>query len=167
MYASEELLHKIIDEAVINITKRVANITLKRSDGLQPDGSEYSTLRITTTGAYCMTFVYRAPPSVFQSIADTMKRKSCTDEADMAEYVKEYFNILCGRIVSGINRETGASVRCGLPEYRREEAPGRGDGAVGIQYECVDVGGAVYAEGERLPVRLEAVLHTNDFFGGA
>lgn len=167
MYASEELLHRIIDEAVINITKRVANITLKRSDGLRPGSSGHSTLRITTTGAYRMTFVYRAPPRVFQIIADTMKRRSCTDEADMAEYVKEYFNILCGRIVSGINRETGASVRFGLPEYRREEAPSQGGEAVGIQYECVDVGGVVCAEGERFPIRLEAVLHTDDFFEGA
>ena len=55
--------------------------------------------------------------------------------------LKEYFNILCGHIISRINRETKSSMRFGIPTYHEEGKTADGDHALRICYVCAEQNG--------------------------
>lgn len=122
-------VQQILDDAARDITKRLAGIELERAQWPQGDSSDIASLYTATTGSYSITVVYHAETRLLRYIAEKMKRRPIEDAEEVEMYAKEYFNILCGHIISKINRLTKASARFGVPNYRRgfytaEDYPG-------------------------------------------
>lgn len=141
MSEMSNFLYKVIDEAAVDITKRMAGVELK--PGKRKSLEDTGVIRIRTTGTYDLSLSYVASASVFQAIADSMKRAPAVDMEDVSVYVKEYFNILCGRIISRINRETKHSARFGLAEFEYPfQTPAEPDGEILIEltYEFDSMG---------------------------
>ena len=146
----EEYLRSIVDQTVVHVTDKVAGILLRPSPDSRclPDQG-WAAISIAITGMEDgpFTLYYRAEPHVFRAIAEKMKRRPVDDEQDMAVYLKEYFNILCGHIISRINRETKSSMRFGIPTYHEEGKPISGEHALRICYECAEQNGSASITG--------------------
>lgn len=126
---TEQDFQKILDNAIRDITKRIAGIDLETANWPQDENGDVASLYTVTKGSYRITVVYHAETRLLRYIADKMARRPVEDPEDMEMYAKEYFNILCGSIVSKINQITNSSARFGIPQYCRgfyaaEDYPG-------------------------------------------
>lgn len=126
---TEQDFQKILDNAVRDITKRIAGIDLETAKWPQGDDNEVASLYTDTRGSYKITVVYHAETRLLRYIANKMARRPVEDPEDVEMYAKEYFNILCGNIISTINQMTKSSARFGIPQYCRgfytaEDYPG-------------------------------------------
>lgn len=122
-------IEKILDDTVRDITKRLADIELKKADWAQAGTDDVASLYTVTTGSYKITVITYAETRLLRYIAEKMARRTVDEPEDVEMYSKEYFNILCGHIISKINRQTNSSARFGIPQFRRgfyvvEDCPG-------------------------------------------
>lgn len=144
-------IEKILDDTVRDITKRLANIELKKADWSQSDLNDVASLYTATTGSYKITVVTHAETRLLRYIAEKMARRTVDEPEDVEMYSKEYFNILCGHIISKINQKTKSSARFGVPHFRRgfyvvEDCPGivlevsyqSDEGGLQVQGRCKD-----------------------------
>ncbi len=104
----------ILDAVFKDITKKVTKIDMYNVELATLDEKSNS-LIISTFGDYKMTFVFCASTSVVKAITESMKRGKVLDTIEMELYAKEYFNILCGRIVTIINNSTRKSAKFTVP----------------------------------------------------
>jgi len=147
---SNKHLHDIVNEAVMKITQRLGDITVVPCpDPYDVSEKDWAVLHIAITGLgeNNFSFYYRADSSIYRSIAEHMKGGPVTDMDEMEMYLKEYFNILCGNIVSRINRDQKLAMRFGIPDYYAKgvvtcEAP-----LMRVCYECKDGDGAISITG--------------------
>lgn len=77
---------------------------------------EIKSLIISTQGDYCLTIVLSAEKDILRSIASNMKHGADADDSDIAIYTAEFFNILCGQIVSAINIKNHLKARFSIPQ---------------------------------------------------
>ena len=142
-----DLIYAVMDETTVDITKRVAGITLTKC---QPDGRKQrgGVLSVSTTGDYEIALVYCAPEEILFEIVKNMKRGPFESD-EMEIYLREYFNVLCGRIISQINRQAKVSARFGLPKYDTVEPHMVYDerNAVKACYNCDGGSGVVSMKG--------------------
>lgn len=114
---NEVNIQKILDDAVRDITKRLAGIDLTVGEWPGQESGEVDSLYTVTKGSYTITIVYHAEKQLIQYIAEKMARRTVEDPQDVEMYAKEYFNILCGHFISQVNRMTKSSARFGVPQY--------------------------------------------------
>lgn len=124
---------------ILDIFKRLADISLdERQDAPFPCLAA-RTFMIQTYGDLDMFITMRADKAVYASITEHMARKIEVDEEDIKDYVGEFFNILCGRMISAVNREHKTSIRFGLPKMdKQKEFTGHTDDnrIFAFNYEC-------------------------------
>lgn len=103
-------IYEIIRSDVLEITSKVAGITLVQSPSVEI--SDAYTLRLSAEGAnsYHLDLYLYADLETLKKIAGNMKRAQASAE-DIPLYTVEFFNILGGRIVSRINRLYKQSAR--------------------------------------------------------
>jgi hypothetical protein len=113
-----ESIQELMDEVVKDITKRMAGIDLERAstDALPSDG-KVSALIAEVSGTDGFTLVYNAEDALLREIAQKMKRKPVEDMDEVGEYTREYFNVICGHVISQLNRKTQSTLRFALPQY--------------------------------------------------
>lgn len=153
----KDYIYNLVNETVINVTKRVAGITLSPSpESAENFDADWSVIKISISGMEneC-SFYYRAQPHVYRAIAEFMKRRPLESDEDMEVYIKEYFNILCGRIVSRLNRETKSSMRFGLPIYSETGEAPWGDPMFRLCFECMGSDGIISITGVAKKVPLD------------
>lgn len=146
----KDYLYNVVNETVIKVTQKMIGVTLKPSFcALEDMEKDWAAIRLVLTGldSGCFSFYYRAQPQVYRMIAEKMKGQPIVDTQDMEMYLKEYFNILCGQIISRINRETKSSMRFGIPTYHEKGIDLAADPAVRICYECMGKDGTVSITG--------------------
>ena len=137
---SEIDIQKILDDAVRDITKRLAGIDLERApSSLLEEDDDIASLYTATTGSFQIKVVCHAQTRLLRYIAEKMARRPVEDSEMEEVYVKEYFNILCGHVISKINRLTNGSARIGIPEYYRgfyvvDDCPG---GMLEVSYKTI------------------------------
>lgn len=113
-------IQEIVNNAVTDITLRVAGIDLKnRTEKGFDETHKISTLSVVAVGNCKITIVYNAEDRLLQTIAEKMKRGPVEEDEEIEMYTKEYFNILVGHIVSCINRRTKSSMRFTIPSFSR------------------------------------------------
>lgn len=112
-------LKEIMDEETQQITQKMAGIQLKPVERELEDNGHLSSLSAQVDGHYTLSLVYHAEDTLLRSIAERMKRSDVANEEEVAMYTKEFFNILCGRIVSRFNNAAKTSGRFGIPKYVR------------------------------------------------
>lgn len=105
-----------MDAAVKDVSRRVAKLEMVNTDSAEIDMLDAISLVITTKGDYCLTIVFYAGSAVLRAITENMKREATTSNDEIVIYITEYFNILCGHIVTAMNRMASTSARFGIPE---------------------------------------------------
>lgn len=118
---------EVLDTAVKDITKRVAKFDMVPAECAVPDAGDSNSLVTTANGDYQLTIVFYAPNRVLQAITENMKRGKISDAQDIEIYTVEFFNILCGHVVTAMNNSIHASARFGIP--RLVKGPYGPDGA--------------------------------------
>lgn len=108
-------LTKITDRAIKDIARRVAGMDIWETDRAAIDETNARSLVTTARGDYELTIVFCTGLCVMRAIAENMKHGQRADDADIVAYTKEFFNILCGHVVSALNRSVHASARFGIP----------------------------------------------------
>lgn len=115
--SAESNLSEITDRAVKDISKKVARVEMHNADSAVIDDENSSSLVTTAKGDYELTIVFYTSICVMRAITENMKRGESADEEDIAVYTKEFFNILCGHVISMLNRSIHASARFGIPQF--------------------------------------------------
>ena len=118
---TEPELFQIFDSALKDISKRVAKMEVVSCPGTASLSAQESwSLFSKTAGDYPITVVFRTNSSVLKAITYNMKRRpdDITQE-EISVYTKEFFNILCGHVISAVNQATGATAFFQVPEIQR------------------------------------------------
>lgn len=108
---------EILDTAFKEVTKKVAKIEMYNIDLAIFDNKNSNSIIITTNGEHKITIVFYASINVMQAITENMKRGKISDISEIDIYVKEYFNIFCGRVITIMNNITKKSVRFSVPNF--------------------------------------------------
>lgn len=119
---SEERLFEILDSAVKDISHRVVKLDVVN----MPENSCVTALQpcnihTKTNGDYEMTFVLCTDYQVLKEMTRNMKRGAEASEEDVPLYMQEFLNILCGHIVSKMNKRTNLKVFFDVPCFVRGE----------------------------------------------
>ncbi len=129
----------LLDHSIREITSRVAAIRLSLIHDVSDDPSEWKTFLIRAKGDYAATIIMSAEDPVFYEIARNMKKKSDVSEVDIAVYVAEYYNILCGFFISAFNHRKKLKSRFGIPEFFKRkyiQNANLNPDAVSLFYQC-------------------------------
>ena len=110
-HALEELIHR----TVVDITRQIAKIDLRLCSQDPDPANELCTLHTTIDGDYHTELVLHADRALLHRLTENMMEAKTTDPEDMEEYSKEFFNVLCGHIVSEIFRRTKLPARFHTP----------------------------------------------------
>lgn len=109
-------IYDIADEKTKHIFERVGGMTLKSTEADVKPAKNACSFSVKTTGDYCMNIVLHAEYEIFRSVAVNMKRGGVVKDSDINIYITEFFNILCGHIISAINKKYTCSARFGIPD---------------------------------------------------
>lgn len=122
MELKKQELQEIADEIIRGITKQIAKIELYHSEEELADKGKYGFLTTKVNGAYELMIMLQAEWSLLSAIANQMHREPVVEE-EVGEYITEYFNILCGRIISVFNQRMKLSSRFKVPEFSIVKCP--------------------------------------------
>lgn len=109
-------LYEILDNAVKEVTKKVAKMDFINAGASEIDAGHSSSLVTTAQGDYILTIIFQTSDSVLRGITQNMKRGADVNDDDIPIYAAEYFNILCGHVVSRMNRKAHTDARFGIPQ---------------------------------------------------
>ncbi|MCQ4726098.1 chemotaxis protein CheX [Anaerotignum faecicola] len=99
-------ISEIIDKSVKDISKRVAKIDVsKEKINLLGKLEAPYTIFSAINGDYQIILSFCTDRAVLKAIAENMMHGKELNEDEVLIYTSEYFNILCGHVVSSINRE--------------------------------------------------------------
>lgn len=134
----QENFERIVDCTVRDITKRMSGIHLIRTDK-EPWtlDNAVSSLVTEVAGDYSFTVTCCADNKLLHTIAEHMKRSPVSDD-EVGIYTTEYFNTLCGHVVSQINHLNQASARFKVPQFIEGPDNAHKDAFFDIHYESVD-----------------------------
>lgn len=125
---------------IFDIFKRLADISLEENPKASLQSQAARIFMIQTSGDLEMLITMKADKAVYASITEHMARKIEIDEDDIKDYVGEFFNILCGRMISAVNREYKTSIHFGIPRMNKQkEFTGQSDSdnsIISFYYEC-------------------------------
>lgn len=108
----------LLDRAMCEMTERVARMELKATDFVINNALQWESLFIRTRGDYEANLILSAEEPVFREIAVRMRRGREVTKSDIVIYVTEYYNIVCGFLVSHLNTLLNARARFGIPEFQ-------------------------------------------------
>ena len=113
----QERLTEIFDQVVRDITRREAGICLAPGEA-EPSGEVFTVYAVFERGFdTCLSM--RAEAAMFVRLTRGMMQREDVTDRDVEDFTKEYFNVLCGHIVSRLFRETRVPARFSPPVFRR------------------------------------------------
>lgn len=123
----------LLDRSFGEITRKVAGQEIYKTQEPVGLSGERNFLMVHTNGDYEAIIALTAERTFFREAAGAMKRGGIVQEAEIEIYVMEYFNIFCGRFLSGLNSCLHTRARFAIPRFaggefmqRTEEECGRG-----------------------------------------
>ena len=133
---SGEGLFEILDSAVKDISHRVVAIdVVNSSDSSELASSQPCSIYTRTKGDYDMTFVLSTDFAVLRQMTRNMKRGAEASEEEVPLYMQEFLNILCGHIVSRMNKRANLKAFFDVPNFMQGEfKPGSGTPAKFTEY---------------------------------
>ena len=116
---TKETIFPIIDSAMKDISNRVAKVQVTSLTGdVSLSADDPFTIFSTTKGDYTLTVVFCTDYCVLQELTHNMKRNGEeVSEEEISIYMKEFFNILCGHIISAVNRTEHLCADFGVPNF--------------------------------------------------
>lgn len=113
----QERLTEIFDQVVRDITRREAGICLVPGEA-EPSGEVFTVYAVFERGFdTCLSM--SAEAAMFVRLTRGMMQREDVTDRDVEDFTKEYFNVLCGHIVSRLFRETRVPARFSPPVFRR------------------------------------------------
>ena len=82
---------------------------------IRPQGEGFYTVYTSTYGAYNMRLAFSAEWTLLDHIAEVMLCQPVSEEEDVIDCAKEFFNVVCGHVVATIFKATKTSARFGCP----------------------------------------------------
>lgn len=116
---SQSEIRTIIEDNIIGLTKKVANISIKKGRQIELDRQNVYTGMIHTNGAFHSIIVCCMEESFYQEVLTYMTRGTTVDEKMAGLYIGEYLNIICGNIVSHINNKLRIHSRLKIPYVKK------------------------------------------------
>lgn len=113
---TERNLLEITDHVVKDISRRVAHLEIQNVDVVSIDTADSSSLIINTDGNYPLTMVLHAGSRVLRGITQHMKHGEAFDDDEVCVYTTEFFNILCGHVITEVNNRSHTVTRFGIPK---------------------------------------------------
>ena len=101
-----ELFRQLTEDITQKITLDVAQIDLRLSDHQPNPDDDLCTVYTSVAGGYKTRLVMCAQRKFLHRLTENMMGEPSSDPDDLEEYTKEYFNVLCGRLVGEIYRVT-------------------------------------------------------------
>lgn len=110
-----ETLSKIIDDAVEDISFKLASMEMHRIQEVDVSFSQPINLAVTVKGSKEIRIILQADKALLEKISERMKRQVIEDDNDITLYATEYFNILCGHIIASYNNMYRNRIRFTVP----------------------------------------------------
>lgn len=110
-------LEQATDEVLKDITYSVGGVRLQASLSHIPVLQKPHTVYITFTGQTPITLAMCAEYALFHRITKFMLDGEPSDEQEVEMFIKEYFNVLCGKLAASLYALTHKAVRFGVPHY--------------------------------------------------
>ncbi len=112
---TREELEQILDQALQDVTERTAGVRLHH--GEQPLGEDLCTVHITFDKGFGTSLTLCADTSLLARMARNSFHEDAVTPEDVEEFSKEYFNVLCGKIVGAMYRATQIPAHFGAPVF--------------------------------------------------
>lgn len=97
---------QMADLLVYEVTEQMSGIQLGSCPELEGKATEMETVYGLVDGEYQMQLRFRAEPRMFTRLAKSMIGEEPQDPEEVQEYATEFFNVLCGRFISEIYRNS-------------------------------------------------------------
>lgn len=117
---SREDLGRLLDQVTREITQREAGIILNQTGSI-PGGAEGEACTVYTSfnRGIDASLSLRADMSLFVRLACGMMQTEELSPQDVEEVAKEYFNVLCGHVLSRLFQLTRLPARFNVPSFCR------------------------------------------------
>ncbi len=112
---TKEELEQILDQALQDVTERTAGVRLHQGD--QPLGEDLCTVHITFDKGFGTSLTLCADTSLLARMARNSFHEDAVTPEDVEEFSKEYFNVLCGKIVGAMYQATQVPAHFGTPVF--------------------------------------------------
>lgn len=121
----QEELERILDQAVQDVTERTAGVRLYQGQDIP--GDDLCTVQINFDKGFSTSLTLCADTRLLYRMACNSFHEESVSSEDVEEFSKEYFNVLCGRIVGAMFRATQIPAHFGPPAFYhgRYEPEGR------------------------------------------
>lgn len=101
---TKETLAQILDQAFQDVTERTAGVRLHQAD--QPPGEDLCTVHITFDKGFDTSLTLCADTSLLARMACNSFHEDTVTPEDLEDFSKEYFNVLCGKVVGAVFQAT-------------------------------------------------------------
>lgn len=108
-------LETMLDRTVREVTAKTAGMSLRQDDSAQ--GSQLCTVHIEFRKGFHSSLTLCADASMFVRMTSNAIRGERITPQVVEDFVKEYFNVLCGRISSILYRTTKIPSRFSVPAF--------------------------------------------------
>lgn len=112
---TKEALAQILDQALQDVTERTAGVCLHQ--GEQPPGEDLCTVHITFDKGFGTSLTLCADTGLLARMACNSFHEDTVTQEDLEEFSKEYFNVLCGKIVRAMFDATQVSAHFSPPVF--------------------------------------------------
>ena len=108
-------LEKLLDRIVQEVTELVTGIALRPWEG--PLKGDPRTVRIDFKKGALTSLTLCTDAALLARMTQNALNAESPAAQDMAEFAKEFFNILCGKIATVLYKETKVSARFSVPRF--------------------------------------------------
>ena len=112
---SQKELETMLDKAVREVTQKTAGMSLRQDSVSQ--GSQLCTVHIEFRKGFHSSLTLCADTSMFVRMTSNAVRGQRITPQVVEDFVKEYFNVLCGRISAILYRTTKIPSRFSVPAF--------------------------------------------------
>lgn len=110
-----EQLQKVLDQSTRLVMKEAAGILLNHEEVSL--GREIYTVYTHFSRGFRSCLAFYADTSLFKRLTCHMMQTEQVDAADIRDFTTEYFNVLCGHIVSALFLNTRIAARFDIPSF--------------------------------------------------
>lgn len=108
-------IEDVFDNVLISVTRCLADLSVHRIREFQRQPSYDCRITLYTKGNFEAYIIWEMESELVQTIIRQMHGDGMPPLGEEMIYIKEYINIICGRVVSIINNITGNASRLSVP----------------------------------------------------
>lgn len=114
---TKEKLEEILNAAFMDVTEQTAGVRLHEED--EPLGEDLCTVNITFDKGFDTGLTLCADTALLTRMASNSFHEEEVSSEDLEDFSKEYFNVLCGKVVGAMFKVCGVPAHFGAPTFYR------------------------------------------------